>query len=274
MSVFTRENFSYTKILSVIFTGLCFLGIGIVFESEKGLFVGPPIILIGVIYLSCRFFVDKRTKDDSSSQLKVEFNFHTILRDLQDDNFDRRNIAFDLFHGFGDRLANGSCHEAPLEELEQEYKRLGKMYKEADQRMRQIEVLEKDHKRVKRVLSRQERKKYRSALNAIESTTRTAQPEQSARNRLVGKVHRARKRLEIATEPKEIELSETSLQELELAFSENRKTGRNFIRLADQAKADFELLKYSLLDKWVLPDTVGYDPVVDCPMPHPAKPQS
>ena len=58
MSLFTKDNFSYSKILTVLGTGICFLVSGFLFDSPKGYFVGFFVTLVGIIYLFCRAFID------------------------------------------------------------------------------------------------------------------------------------------------------------------------------------------------------------------------
>ena len=56
--MFTRENFSYVKIFTVLGSSLGFLLLGFLFGSEKGYFVGTLGTVVGLIYLFCRVVVD------------------------------------------------------------------------------------------------------------------------------------------------------------------------------------------------------------------------
>jgi len=60
--VFTKDNFSYSKIFTVLGSGLFFLLTGVLLNSPKGYVVGSAVTFFGLVYLLGRVFVDLGNK--------------------------------------------------------------------------------------------------------------------------------------------------------------------------------------------------------------------
>lgn len=178
--------------------------------------------------------------------------------------FNARNMAFDAFHTFRDGLADGSLWDMAPEDVEEEYLLLAEIYKRADIRKRQADILEAGKTITP---SADEYREHNLAELRVKDAEEAASAERKARNRLIGRVHRAQKRLIENRDPDMVDACVAESEEWEAKLEENRKTGRKNMKRARAAQRELDQLEYDLLDRWVPPEGVGHDPVVDEPMP-------
>lgn len=226
--------------------------------------VGGTPIKVGDEYLIVSSGKADKAKEEVPTVKELSFDWKKTY-------FRERNTDFDIRHGFLDRLADGRAHSRPRQELEKEYERLTSNYKESDQKLRQVMALIEGPGRK---FTKAERREYLKYKHAVEKADFDAQPEKSARNRLIGRIHRARRSLEGAADEASQRERQQRLDLLEKELFELRKTGYVLSKKADEAKRAFEAYEMDLLNKWVSPESVGFDhAIVDRPMPDPVPPK-
>lgn len=193
-----------------------------------------------------------------------------LSRGWQDKYSKQRDIHFEVCTNFLTRLSDGRAYTAPREELEAEFERIVSIYKNSDQKSRQaLALIEGPYRQLTKI----ERREYFKHQNAVEKADLDAQPEKRARRKLNMRIYRARQNLEAANDEAIQQDRQSQLDAITEELDEFWKIGGVFTRKANEAKKAFEDYQIELLNKWIPPESVGFDEIFDMPMPDPVPPE-